>query len=95
MFCRKIRGKLFTTRTIEAASTWMLDNGFEEGKCTERSADTLKMRYVPPEDPTTTKTTAAPKKSKGTTETTSTETTKPTKKTKESSNTTKEKDQDT
>ena len=79
-----------TTRAIDAASSWMLDNGFEEGKCLERSANTLKLRYVPPEPLTTTDTTEAPtkKKSKGTTETTTETTPKPTKKTKSTTNTT-------
>ena len=73
LFCRKIRGNLFTTRTIDAMSTWMIDNGFEEGKCTERSASTLKLKYIPPEPPKTknkeTETTSTPKPTNSTTTT--------------------------
>ncbi|KAL7512819.1 hypothetical protein ACHAXN_009888 [Cyclotella atomus] len=85
LFCRKIHGTLFSTKTIDAATDWMLSNGFEEGKCTERTAATLKLRYVPPEPLTTTNTTEAPKKSKGTE--TSTDTTEKPKKTKGNSTT--------
>ena len=61
MFCRKIRGKKYTTEAVDAVSTWMLDNGFEKGKCTERSAASLSLRYVPPKNASKEK----PKKSKG------------------------------
>eukprot|EP00956_Cyclotella_meneghiniana_P024463 scaffold49132_cov77-Cyclotella_meneghiniana.AAC.4 len=55
MFCRKIKGKWFTARTIDAASTWMLENGFDDGKCKRRTAIPLKIKYLRPE-PTTIKT---------------------------------------
>jgi hypothetical protein len=40
----------------------MLDNGFEEGKCPERSANTMTLRYVAPKTTTTTTTTTEPPK---------------------------------
>ena len=49
MFCRKIKGKWFTARTIDAASTWMLENGFDDGKCKRRTAIPLKIKYLRPE----------------------------------------------
>ena len=48
MFCRRIRGRMYTMESIAAASSWMLDNGFEEGKCNTRSTR-VTVRYVPPE----------------------------------------------
>ena len=75
---------MYTTDAVAAASSWMIDNGFEEGKCTERSAASLKLRYVPPK----------PTKSKGESDTNATEanlsetTPKPTKKGKTSTNST-------
>jgi hypothetical protein len=49
-FCRKIQGKNYTTKTLHAATAWMLDNGFKEGKCRSRAAGTLEVTYVPPSE---------------------------------------------
>ncbi|KAL3789292.1 hypothetical protein HJC23_000358 [Cyclotella cryptica] len=78
-FCRKIGGVRTTTNVPEAATVWMLNNGFTEGACptgTGRTVKNLTLKYVAPMTTTTTTSTSTPK-SKETT-TTSTTTTKKT-----------------
>jgi hypothetical protein len=49
LFCKNTRDTMTTIRAINAATEWMLSNGFKDEDCVERSRSASKIRYIPPE----------------------------------------------